>query len=144
MNSDYLKYFTDLYSNPLFKNAFTEFLLKMQKEGLDSARKFGDMSAKKDNLYGGYGDIFEKMLDFYNEMGFVSRKKYDEVVKENEGLKKENAFLKDTLSKLNLRVFEEGGKNIQEAWKETVDKQIEASKEITKSFIDIFKDFGKK
>lgn len=142
MNDELIKMFLNLYSNPIFKDTFAESMLKMQKEGMDAARAFWIQQSQKEQLLSGITGItgvFDKMMDFYSDMGFVSRKKYDEALKENEKLKRENEFLKDTIQKLNLKVFEEGGKTMQEAWKDTVSKQMEFSKEITKNLFDLFK-----
>jgi regulator of replication initiation timing len=80
------------------------------------------------------------MVDFYSGLGFISRKKYDEVVEENEKLKRENAFLKEVIQKMNLKVFEEGSRTFQEAWKTALDKQLSVSTELAKSFFELLKE----
>ncbi|QWR78338.1 hypothetical protein [Candidatus Magnetomonas plexicatena] len=140
MNEHFIKDLMALYSNPIFKGAFTDYLVRMQQDGMESARKYWMGSSDKSALFGGGADIFEKMVDFYSGLGFISRKKYDEVVEENDKLKKENAFLRDVLQKMNLKVFEEGSRNFQETWKAALDKQLSVSTELAKSFFEILKD----
>ena len=144
MNEDILKNIIDLYNNPFFKSSFLEFFMKMQQEGIDSAKKFWDLNPKKNNLSANASDIFENMISFYSNLGFIPKVKYDEVVKENEKLKKENEFLQNTIKELNLKVFTEGSTKIQEAWIETTNKQMEMAKEISKNFFDLFKQSEKK
>ncbi|MBF0606850.1 MAG: hypothetical protein SFH39_18115 [Candidatus Magnetobacterium sp. LHC-1] len=139
MGDDFLKHLMGLYSSPTFKNAFSEFFMKMQEDGLDAAKKSWEVSLYKSAVKGSGTDLFEKMIDFYSDMGFVSKKKHEAVLKENEDLKKENAFLKGIVQNMNVRVFEDGSKNIQETWKDTVEKQMELSKDIAKNFFDLFK-----
>ncbi|MBF0538871.1 MAG: hypothetical protein HQL03_11550 [Nitrospirae bacterium] len=139
MGDDFLKHLMGLYSSQTFKDAFQAFFMKMQEDGLESAKKSWDVTLYKSAMKGGGTDLFEKMIDFYSDLGFVSKKKHEAVLKENEELKKENAFLKGIVQNMNLRVFEDGSKNIQETWKETIEKQMELSKDIAKNFFDLFK-----
>ncbi len=144
MNEDILKMLLDMYNNPLFKKGFHDFFMKMQNEGADSARNFWNFYPERDKLFSKTPDIFELMIDFYSNMGFVPRKMYEDVVKEKEVLKKENQFLKDMIAKLNLKIMTEGGEKVQEAWKSTVEKQMEVSKEMAKNFFELFKQSPKK
>jgi regulator of replication initiation timing len=144
MNEGIIKNIIDLYSNPIFKSSFLEFSTIMQHEGVDAAKKFWDMNPKKNTLSDNTTEIFEQMISFYSNLGFVPKAKYDEVVKENEKLKKENEFLEKTMKELNLKVFNEGSLKIQEAWREITDKQMEMAKDISKNFFDLFKQSGKK
>jgi regulator of replication initiation timing len=139
MYDDLFKNLISLYNNPLFQQTFSNYLMKMQQEGLESARKYWQFFPEKSKLADNAPILFEQMIDFYSNFGFVPRKKYDEVVKENEELRRENEFLKETIQKLNFKVMTEGGVKMQEAWKSTVEKQMDVSKEITKSFFDLFK-----
>lgn len=139
MNDDLLKNLMSLYSNPLFQQTFSNYFMKMQQEGVESARNYWRFIPEKNKFADSAPALFEQMIDFYSSMGFVSRKKYDELVKENEELKRENQFLKEMIQKLNLQVMTEGGVKMQEAWKSTMEKQMDMSKEITKSFFDFFK-----
>lgn len=144
MSEEFIKNILALYSNPLFQKGFVEFFMKSQQEGIEAARKFWDMNPKKDTVTENATEIFEQMIAFYSNLGFVPKTKYDEVVKENEELKKENEFFKNTMREMNHKVFTEGSLKIQEAWKETIDKQMEIAKEISKSFFDLFKQEDKK
>ncbi|MBF0458715.1 MAG: hypothetical protein HQK99_12570 [Nitrospirae bacterium] len=144
MNENFLKDLAALYSNPLVQNMFMEYFTKMQQEGTQAAAKFFNTApAKKDVLFGMGPDVFEKMAEFYTGFGFVSQKKHEEVLKENESLKKENAFLKEVVQKMNLKMFEEGSRGIQEAWQEGLAKQLEMSKDMAKTFFELFKDIKK-
>ncbi|MEO5355938.1 MAG: hypothetical protein H7844_01405 [Nitrospirae bacterium YQR-1] len=140
MNENFIKDLMSLYSNPLFKGAFTDYLTKMQQEGLESARRYWMGASDKSALFSGGADIFEKMVDFYSGLGFISRKKYDEALEENEKLKRENAFLKEVIQKMNLKVFEEGSRTFQETWKTALDKQLSVSTELAKSFFEMLKE----
>ena len=139
MNDDLFRNLMSLYSNPLFQQIFSNYFMKMQQEGLEAARNYWRFIPEKNKFAHNAPDLFEQMIDFYSNLGFVSRRKYDEVVKENEELRKENEFLKETIQKLNLQVMTEGGVKMQEAWKSTVEKQMDMSKEIAQSFFELFK-----
>lgn len=139
MSEEFIKNILELYNNPLFKKGFTDFFMKAQQEGIEAARKFWDMNPEKDTLAENTTEIFEQMTAFYSNLGFVPKTKYNAAVKENEELKKENEFLKNTIKEMNQKVFTEGSLKLQEAWKETIDKQMEMSKEIAKYFLDLFK-----
>jgi methionine salvage enolase-phosphatase E1 len=144
VTDDFFKHLMDLFNNPLFKKTFSDYMTHVQQQGLEAAQKYWFSQIKEQSSFSNLPTLFDNMVDFYSGMGFVSRKKYDEVVKENERLKKENAFLSDTIQKLNLRVMAEGGLKMQEAWKDTIDKQMDLSKEIAKNFFEIFKHHDKK
>ncbi|MBF0517139.1 MAG: hypothetical protein HQK97_08490 [Nitrospirae bacterium] len=144
MNENFLNDLAALYSNPLVKNMFMDYFTRMQQEGTQAAAKFFNTApAKKDSIFGMGPEVFEKMAEFYSGFGFVSQKRHEEVLKENEELKKENAFLKEIVQKMNLKVFEEGSRGIQDAWQEGLAKQLELSKEMAKTFFDLFKDIKK-
>ena len=144
MTDDFFKGLMELFNNPLFKKTCFDYIMFSQREGLETAQKYWSSKAKENMFFVDMPVLVDQMSEFYSAMGFVSRKKYDEVLEENSRLKKENAFLRDTIQQLNLRVMTEGGMKMQEAWKETVDKQMEISKEITKNFFEIFKLHDKK
>jgi predicted solute-binding protein len=131
--------FLKLYSNPIFKSFMNEYVSRMQEDGLEAAKKFWNLNPEKGGMFAGAPEFIEKMTEFYSGMGFVTRKKYDELASENDDLKRQNAFLRDTIRQLNIKVFEEGGKNLQEAWKTTMDKQLELSKDLAKNFFELFK-----
>lgn len=139
MDEETIKKMFELYNNAFFKNIFLEFMAKMQQDGIDAARDFWNNYPEKGNLLNFDPDIFEQLIEFYSSLGFVPRKKHEEVIKENEQLKKEIEFLKNTIKELNVKVFTEEGRKTQEIWKSTIEKQIEVNKEIAKSFIDLFK-----
>ncbi len=142
MNEDMVKYFMSLCENPLFRQGFMDFFTRMQKEGLDGARKFWELSASKSGLSDKAPDIFEQMIAFYSSLGFVPKKQYDDVVKENETLKAENEFLKNTIQELRLRMMAEGGEKARDAWQSIMDKQMEMNKEMAKNFLNFFKQKG--
>lgn len=135
-NDDFLKLMNDLFSNPLFKRSFLEFFLKMQQEGIEAARKFW---TPEKEMQPGAREIFEKMIDFYIILGFVPSFKYDQVATENERLKEENKFLKQTLKELQNLIFTTGGKSLQESWHTIIDRQFEMNREITRNFFELFR-----
>jgi len=128
----------DLFTNPLFKMGFFDFFLKMQQEGIESARKFWGMSAAQNALPNAL-EMYERMVDFYIILGFVPRAKYEEKLKENKRLEEENKFLRGTLRELQLSLFSEGGEKVQQIWHGIIDKQLEANREIAKNFFDLFR-----
>jgi len=138
---EFMKSLLDLYSNPLFKREFPDFFLRIQQEGIETARKFWDTF-----LFPNISEVFENMFDFYLNLGFVPFTKYERVAKENRQLKKEynqlkeeNQFLKDIIKDLNQQVLTEGGKAMRELWKTSIEKHVEMSREIARGFLDIFK-----
>ncbi len=139
LNEDIIKYLTELYSNPLFKKGFLDFFEKTQKEGIEAARKFWNTYPGKSSLLPNASEVFERLIDFYIILGFVPRKSYEDAVKMNEELKKENKFLQDFIRELNLKLIAEGGMKMQELWKSAIDRQMELSKEVTKNFFELFK-----
>jgi len=129
----------DLFTNPLFKTGFFDFFVKMQQEGIESARKYWGAYMQQNSLYPNSGDVYERMADFYIIFGFVPKARHDEVLGENKSLKEENKFLRDTLRELQLSLFSEGGKKAQDLWQKSVDKQLEINKEVSKNFFDLFR-----
>ena len=127
----------DLFTNPLFKMGFFDYFLKMQQEGIEAARKFWSASAEKSGLLPNANEMYERMIDFYIILGFVPRIKYDEIAKENKGLKAENKFLRDAMRELQQNLFKEGGEMGQQIWNSSIDRQLEMNKEIAKGFFEI-------
>jgi hypothetical protein len=128
----------DLYSNPLFKMEFLDFFFKTQQEGIEAARKFWS-SYSHETFFPNAVDLYERMVDFYIILGLVPKTKYDQALRENERLKEENKFLRDTLSQLQASLFLEGGEKAQQAWQEIIDKQLDANREIAKNYFDLFR-----
>jgi hypothetical protein len=139
MNKEFIENLMQLWGNPLFAERFFEFFTSMQQVGLEAARKSWAANHRDDALFGNAAQIFEPMIAFYSQLGFVPKKQHDEVLKENKQLKEENELLKGTLRELNLKVFTEGSLQAQEMWKEVAQKQMEVSAEIAKNFLDLFK-----
>lgn len=143
-NEDMVKSMMDLFANPIFRKGFLDFYLKMQQEGIEEARKAWNKTGEKKTSFPDAQEIYEKMADFYMLLGFIPRVKYEDLLKENEALKKENVFLKDTIKELQLNLFREGSEKAQQAWQTVVDKQLEMNREFTTSFLEQFKKLGKK
>lgn len=139
LNDGMFKNIMELYNNPFFKKGFFDFFQKMQQEGIEAARKSWNVYPEKDSLFPNAPDMYEKIIDFYIVLGFVPKMKYDEALKENEKLKYENTFLRDTIKQLQLKIFTEGGEKAQEAWKAIIDKQMETNKEIVKNYYELFR-----
>jgi hypothetical protein len=132
------KQMMELFSNPLFKKSLFDFNLKMQQEGIEAAKKFWNMNPAKDSFPFG-AEMFEKMADFYIILGFMPRYKYDEVVKEQERLKKENEFLKETIKQLQINLFSEAGERAQKVWESIISKQFEMNKDLSQNILELFK-----
>jgi regulator of replication initiation timing len=132
------KIMMDLLNNPLFKQGATEYFKLAQQQGLDVAKKFwGNYPAA--SQFPDAQQMFERMADFSSAMGFVPIGKYDELKKENEKLSAENKLLRETLRQLQETFTSENGAKAQEAWQSIVDKQLEMSREVTKSFFEALK-----
>ena len=138
-NEEMFKDMMSLLTNPLFKKNFFDFFLKMQQEGIEAAKKFWNLSLEKNMFYPNVPELYEKMVDFYITLGFVPRVKYDKVLRENEDLRQENKFLKDTIQEVQSSIFTEGGEKLQETWREIIDKQLDLNKEIAKNFFELVK-----
>jgi regulator of replication initiation timing len=83
--------------------------------------------------------MMERMGDFYQNFGFVTQAKYDEVLKEMASLKNENQMLRSTLADLQQKYMAENSAKAQQAWQDIVDKQLDMSREVTQSFFDVLK-----
>ncbi len=138
-NEEFMKSLLDLYSSPLFKQGFPDFFLRVQREGIETAKQFWDISPLRQSLFPDTSEIFEKMIDFYFNLGFVPFTKYEKLVKENKQLEEENRCLEDIIKDLHQKVFTEGGKAMHELWKTSIEKHIEMSREVAKDFLEIFK-----
>ena len=128
----------DLFSNPLFKMDFLDFFLKTQQEGIEAAKKFWSLYAHE-NVFPNAVDMYERMVDFYIIVGLVPKAKYDQAIKENERLKEENRFLRETFGQLQENLYSEGGEKAQQAWQHIIDTQLDANREIAKNFFDLFR-----
>lgn len=139
MNRDFTKSLLELWANPLFAQGFLEFAARMQQWGIEAARQSWQTNHGSDSPLWNAPAIYEQMLAFYSQLGYVPKKQHDEVVQENERLKKENEFLKATLKDLNLKVLTEGNLKVQELWQETAQKHMAMSAEIARNMLDLFK-----
>ena len=139
-NEDIIKNMMDLFSNPLFRAGFSEFVTKAQMEGLESAKKFWGMS-DYGKTYPFSGDIYERLTDWYSVLGFVPNTKYNQVVDENTKLKAENQLLRNMIKDLQLNLFTEGGEKAQQVWHEIIDKQIKMNAEVANTFFEAIRQF---
>jgi hypothetical protein len=137
-----VKSILNLYNNFLFRISFIEFFQKMQLDGIESARKFWDSSSCKNIFPPNASDMFEIMIDFYIDLNFVPKKKYDELIKEHEKLQLVNTFLSETFMQLQLKILTESEEKVREAWKNAIDRQIEMNKDIAKNFFELFSQSG--
>jgi len=122
----------------LFRKSFFDFFNKMQLDGIEAARKFWDSHPYKDSLPPNASDIFEKMIDFYIDLSLVPKKKYDELLKEQEKLQFVNTFFRETIMRLQLNIFVESGERAWEAWKCFNGIQMAMNMEIAKNFSNLF------
>lgn len=132
------KSWLDLMNNPLFQQAASEYFKLAQLQGLEAAKRFwGDSTTA--NSFPDAQQMFDRMADFTTAMGFVPLAKYEELKKENDQLRNENQLLRDSIANLQNTFAAENGAKAQEAWQSMVDKQLELSNEITKSFFEALK-----
>jgi hypothetical protein len=143
IDQNLIKSMIDLFNNPIFQKCSMDFFSKMQDGGLDDAKKYWNLSPYKDQFFSGSSagnyDVMEQFSKFYATMGFVPGWQYNKLKEENVKLQKENQFLKDTISQLNLKVFEEGSKKIQDVWTSTIEAQMSIGKELAESFLGVVK-----
>jgi hypothetical protein len=122
-----------LFNDFLFRKSFFDFFQEMQREGVETARRFWQSYPYKNAFFPSSLDMYEKMIDFYISLGLAPKAKYDEVCEAHEKLHRENTFLRETIKELQLKMFAEGGEKVRESWKSIIDKQIEMNKEIAKN-----------
>jgi len=130
-----IDYMEELFTKPLFKRGFLEFFSKMQQEGIEAATQFWNLYHDGDGLVPRAPELFEKLIDFYIILGFVPRQRHERVLGENERLKGENKVLSDILGELYCSVHENGGKNMQEVWKEIMDRQSDIHRDMADMFL---------
>jgi Tat protein secretion system quality control protein TatD with DNase activity len=138
MTEQQMRTMIEMFSNPMFKNGANEFLKIAQQQGMDAANKFWGISSEN-QAFPSVDKMMERMAEFYQTLGFVPQAKYDELMKQFASLKAENQMLSDTIRELQQRFIAENGAKAQQAWQEVVDKQLEMSREVTKSFFDVLK-----
>ena len=138
MTEQQMRLMMEMFSNPMFKQAGNEFLKVAQQQGMEAANKFWGIS-KENNAFPGVEKMMEQMAEFYQSLGFVSQTKYEELMNQYASLKAENQMLRETVRELQQRFVAENSAKAQQAWQEVVDKQLEMSREVTKSFFDVLK-----
>jgi hypothetical protein len=132
------KMMMDLLNNPLFQQGASEYFKLAQQQGMEAAKKFWGTSATA-STFPDAQQMFDRMADFSSAMGFMPLGKYEELKKENDKLRAENQLLRDTIRDLQQTFATENGAKAQEAWQTVVDKQLEMSREVTKSFFEALK-----
>jgi len=138
MTEQQMRMMIEMFSNTMFKHGANEFLKIAQQQGMEAANKFWGISSEN-QAFPDVEKMMERMAEFYQTLGFVPQAKYDELMKQYAGLKAENQMLSDTIRELQQRFIAENGTKAQQAWQEVVDKQLEMSREVTKSFFDVLK-----
>jgi regulator of replication initiation timing len=138
MTEQQMRMMMEMFNNPMFKQGASEFLKIAQQQGMEAAKKFWGISPDN-QAFPDAGKMMERMADFYQTLGFVPQTKYDDLAKENSNLKAENQMLSDTIRELQQKFMAENGAKAQKAWQEIVDKQLDMSREVTKSFFDVLK-----
>jgi regulator of replication initiation timing len=138
MTEQQIKMMMEMLSNPMFKQGANEFFKIAQQQGMEAASKFWGLSPES-QAFPGVDKMMERMADFYQSLGYVPQAKYESLLKEYAALKAENQMLADTLRDLQQRFAAENSAKAQQAWQEVVDKQLEMSREVTKSFFDVLK-----
>ncbi len=138
MTEQQMRMMMEMFSNPMFKQGANEFIKIAQQQGIEAANKFWGISSQS-QAFPSADKMMEGMKDFYQNFGFVPQAKYDDLQKENVTLKNENQMLRTTLGELQQRYMAENSAKAQQAWQEIVDKQLDMSREVTKSFFDVLK-----
>lgn len=138
MTEQQMRMMMEMFANPMFKQGANEFMKIAQQQGIEAANKFWGISPTA-QAFPDAEKMMAQMADFYQSFGFVTQAKYEQLVKECAALKAENQLLSDTIRELQQRFIAENGVKAQQAWQEIVDKQLEMSREVTKSFFDVLK-----
>jgi regulator of replication initiation timing len=138
MTEQQMRMMIEMFSNPMFKQVGNDFLKIAQQQGMEAANKFWGISLESQS-FPGAEKMMEQMAEFYKTLGFVSQAKYDELMSQYASLKAENQMLRETVRELQQRFVSENSAKAQQAWQEVVDKQLEMSREVTKSFFDVLK-----
>lgn len=138
MTEQQMRMMLEMFANPVFKQGAAEFMNVAQQQGVEAAKKFWGISSSGQS-FPDAEKMMESMAELYKTMGFVPMTKYTELQKELENLQKENLLLRETIQDLQKRFMAESNEKAQQAWQEIVDKQLEMSREVTKSFFDVLK-----
>ena len=138
MTEQQIRMIIETFSNPMFKNGANEFLKIAQQQGIDAANKFWGMSSQS-QAFPDVEKMMGNMAEFYQSLGFVSQTKYDELMQQFTSLKADNQMLSDSIRELQQRFIAENSAKAHQAWQEVVDKQLEMSRNVTKSFFDVLK-----
>jgi hypothetical protein len=133
-----IKMMMDLLNNPAFQQGANEYFKLLQQQGMEAASKFWGASPNA-TMFPDAAQMMERMADFYSAMGFVPLAKFEELQKEHYKLRAEDQLLRDTIRNLQQTFSAENGAKAQEAWQSVVDKQLEMSREVTKSFFEALK-----
>lgn len=138
MTEQQIRMMIETFSNPMFKNGANEFLKIAQQQGIDAANKFWGISSQS-QAFPDVEKMMGNMAEFYQSLGFVSQTKYDELMQQFTSLKADNQMLSDSIRELQQRFIAENSAKAHQAWQEVVDKQLEMSRNVTKSFFDVLK-----
>lgn len=138
MTEQQIRMMIETFSNPMFKNGANEFLKIAQQQGIDAANKFWGISSQS-QAFPDVEKMMGSMAEFYQSLGFVSQTKYDELMQQFTSLKADNQMLSDSIRELQQRFIAENSAKAHQAWQEVVDKQLEMSRNVTKSFFDVLK-----
>ena len=138
MTEQQIRMMIETFSNPMFKHGANEFLKIAQQQGIDAANKFWGISSQS-QAFPDVEKMMGNMAEFYQSPGFVSQTKYDELMQQFTSLKADNQILSDSIRELQQRFIAENSAKAHQAWQEVVDKQLEMSRNVTKSFFDVLK-----
>ena len=138
MTEQQIRMIIETFSNPMFKNGANEFLKIAQQQGIHAANKFWGISSQS-QAFPDVEKMMGNMAEFYQSLGFVSQTKYDELMQQFTSLKADNQMLSDSIRELQQRFIAENSAKAHQAWQEVVDKQLEMSRNVTKSFFDVLK-----
>ena len=138
MTEQQIRMMIETFSNPMFKNGANEFLKIAQQQGMEAANKFWGISSQS-QAFPDVDKMMGSMAEFYQSLGFVSQTKYDELMQQFTSLKADNQMLSDSIRELQQRFIAENSAKAHQAWQEVVDKQLEMSRNVTKSFFDVLK-----
>jgi hypothetical protein len=128
-----INYVEDLLRMPLFKIGFLEFFRNMQEKGIAAAKNYWSLSHGMDFSIPKAPEIFEKLIDFYIILGFVPRKRHENVLEENGRLKEENTFLKNTIRELQDNALTPRAEPVPKGWQEIVGKQMGLNSDLKKT-----------
>ena len=136
-NEETYKFPISLFNEMLFRKGVIDFFRTVQYYDSGAAREFWSTYPYGNIFTEHAADMFINLITFYFGLGLVPKAWYDAVVEYQEKLKCENSLLQETMMRLQMNIFAEGGEQVQEVWNNTIDRQFSMYKEKVQGFFEL-------